>query len=144
MAKTMSLESKSLREYICRIPYDSDLLSSLKESTGKLQIRSGWFNLIGALRCAKLLYYLQDEKRFVENSFDGPLEISSAMGNIATFDEETIIHCHVVLADKKGACYGGHLAAGTRVFAVEAYIKELSPPVKRKFDPQTGLNLFDI
>jgi len=137
-------ESKGLREYVCRVPYDSDLLLSLKDLASKLQVRSGWINVFGALRKATLLYYLQEEKRFLKNTFDGPLEIASGIGNISTLNEDTIIHCHVVLAGKDGACHGGHLAEGSPVFAVEVHMSELSPPVIRKYDEQTGLNLFDI
>lgn len=129
---------------MCRIPFDSDLLLSLKDLVNKLQVRSGCINLIGALRNANLLYYIQDEKRFTKNAFEGPLEIASGIGNIATINDDTVIHCHLVLAGKNGACLGGHLAEGSRVFAAEVNIRELSPPLKRKYDPQTGLNLFDI
>jgi hypothetical protein len=138
------LESRQLREYVCRIPFDSDLLLSLKELAKKLQVRSGCINLIGALRNANLLYYIQEEKRFVGNAFEGPLEITSGIGNIASINDDIIIHCHLVLADRNGACFGGHLAEGSRVFAAEVNIRELSPPLTRKYDPQTGLNLFDI
>jgi len=142
--KLSILESKGLREHLCSIPYDADLLISLKDIVKKLKIRSGIMTVIGALRNATLYYYVQDEKRFHKNTFEGPLEIASGTGNIATLNDEIIVHCHLVLADKDGRCFGGHLAEGSRVFAGEVYIRELSPPMKRKFDAQTGLNLFDI
>ncbi|MBM5804758.1 MAG: DNA-binding protein [Candidatus Verstraetearchaeota archaeon] len=142
--KLSVLESKGLREYLCNIPYDADLLVSLKDVVKKLQIRSGIMMVIGALRNATLYYYLQDKKHFHKNMFEGPLEIASGTGNIAILDDEIIVHCHLVLADRDGRCFGGHLAEGSRVFAGEVYIRELSPPMKRRFDAKTGLNLFDI
>lgn len=139
-----ALESKCLREYVCAIPYDSDLLLALKDLIKRLQIRTGTFTIIGALRNATLYYYLQTEKRFNKNVFDRPMEIASGIGNIATMNDELIVHCHLVLADKNGICFGGHLAEGSKVFAAEVHIRELSPPIKRKFDQTTGLNLFAI
>jgi hypothetical protein len=139
-----AIGSKQLKEYICSVPYDSDLLTSLKDLVKKLGIKTGTINFIGALRGATLLYYIQDEKRFHKNVLEGPLEIVSGIGNIATLNEELVIHCHVVLANKDGSCFGGHLAEGSRVFAAEVHIREFSPPVKRGFDKVTGLNLLQI
>jgi predicted DNA-binding protein with PD1-like motif len=139
-----AVEANPLREFICSVPYDADLLLSLRDVVKKLGINSGTLNFIGALRGATLYYYIQDEKRFHKNVFEGPLEIVSGMGNIATLNDELVIHCHVVLADKKGTCYGGHLAEGSKVFAAEVHIRELSPQMKRNFDPVTGLNLLQL
>lgn len=138
------LEVKKQREFLCNIPYGSDLLLSLKELANKLKIKSGVFNFIGALKSACLLYYVQDEKKFEKNLFEGPLEIVSGMGNIATMNEDIIVHAHLVIADRKGNCYGGHLTEGSKVFACEVHIRELFPSVTRKYDPITGLNLMEI
>jgi predicted DNA-binding protein with PD1-like motif len=139
-----AVETKPMREFICSVPYDADLLLSLKDLAKRLGINTGTINFIGALRGATLYYYIQDEKRFHKNVFEEPLEIVSGVGNIATLNDELVIHCHVVLADKNGTCYGGHLAEGSKVFAAEIHIRELSPQVKRGFDPVTGLNLLQI
>jgi len=135
------LEVKGQREFLCNIPYDSDLLLSLKELANVLKIKSGIFTFIGALKTACLFYYVQNEKKFEKNVFDGPVEIVSGMGNIATFEGDIVVHAHLVIADRKGNCYGGHLTEGSKVFACEVYLRELSPAVSRKYDSLTGLNL---
>lgn len=135
------LEINGQREFLCNIPYNSDLLLSIKELAKKLQIKSAVFSLIGALKTASLYYYVQNEKKFEKNVFDAPFEIVSGMGNIAIKDEDIVVHAHLVIADRKGNCYGGHLTEGSKVFACEVYIRELSPTVSRKYDPITGLNL---
>lgn len=139
-----AVETRPLREFVCSVPYDADLLPSLKDLVKKLGINTGTISLIGALRNATLLYYVQNEKRFHKNVFDHPLEIVSGIGNIATLNGDLVIHCHLVLADKNGYCYGGHLAEGSKVFAAEANIRELSPQITRQFDPVTGLNLLKV
>ena len=145
MASLMSaIETSPKREFLCLIPYDADLLPSLKDLVKKLGVNTGVINFIGALRGATLLYYIQDEKRFHKTTLEGPLEIASGMGNIATLEGDHVVHCHVVLADKDGSCYGGHLAEGSRVFAAEVHIRELSPRLQRKYDDLTGLNLLQI
>ncbi|MEM3364899.1 MAG: DNA-binding protein [Candidatus Methanomethyliaceae archaeon] len=135
------LEVKGQREFLCNIPYDSDLLLSLKELAKTLKIETGIFTFIGALKTACLFYYAQNEKKFEKNVFEGPFEIVSGMGNIATLEGDIVVHAHLVIADRKGNCHGGHLTEGSKVFACEVYLRELSPPIIRKYDPLTGLNL---
>lgn len=138
------LEVKGQREFLCKLPYDSDLLLALKDLAKKLDVKTGVFMLLGALKTASLLYYVQNEKKYVKLTFNFPAEIVSGIGNIAVMNNDLIIHAHVVLADREGKCYGGHLTEGSKVFACEVYLRELAPVIFRKYDPVTGLNLFDI
>ncbi|MEM0011174.1 MAG: DNA-binding protein [Candidatus Bathyarchaeia archaeon] len=138
------LEMKGQREFLCKLPYDSDLLLALKDLARKLGVKTGIFMLLGALKNATLLYYIQSEKKYTKLTFDFPLEIVSGSGNIAVMNDDLIIHAHIVLADKEGKCYGGHLTEGSRVFSCEVYLRELSPTIQRKYDVTTGLNLYDI
>lgn len=138
------LEVKGQREFLCRLPYDSDLLPALKDLAKKIGVKTGVFVLLGALKNATLLYYIQNEKKYIKLTFNSPLEIVSGIGNISIMNDDLIIHAHVVLADKEGRCYGGHLTEGSKIFSCEVYLKELSPTIQRKYDGITGLNLFNI
>lgn len=131
-------------EYMFSIPHNSDLLSSLKGAAERLGIEAGVFTVIGALKKAVIHYYLQEKKEYHKILLEAPLEIASGIGNIAVKDGMTIVHCHVVLADKDGRCFGGHLGEGSTVFAGEAYIRALDPKIMRKYDDTTGLNLLAI
>ncbi len=137
-------EYRLVKEYLIKIPHDADLLLAIKEAAIRLGVNSGTINVIGALKKAALNYYLQDKKTYQTLHFDQPMEIASGIGNVAMKDGDTIVHVHLVLADKDGRAFGGHLAEGSRVFAGEVWLRALSPAMQRKFDPQTGLNLFDI
>ncbi|MEM2454434.1 MAG: DUF296 domain-containing protein [Candidatus Bathyarchaeia archaeon] len=138
------LEVKGQREFLCRLPYDSDLLLALKDLAKKIGVKTGVFTLLGALKNATLLYYVQNEKKYMKLTFDYPLEIVSGIGNIAVMNDDLIIHAHIVLADKEGRCYGGHLTEGSMVFSCEVHLKELTPTIQRKYNETTGLNLFSI
>ncbi|MCS7097535.1 MAG: DUF296 domain-containing protein [Candidatus Methanomethyliaceae archaeon] len=145
MADLMSyLEVEPKREFICKLPYDSDLLLALKDLAKKLNVKTAVFTLLGGLKNASLFYYIQSEKRYVKITFDFPVEIVSGIGNIAMLNEEIMVHAHLVLSDREGRCYGGHLTEGSKVFACEVHLKEISPVLNRKYDPITGLNLLDI
>jgi len=132
------------RRFVGRFKMKSDLLGALTEFCKNENIKLGVFSVIGALTGAKLGYYKQDEKKYVECvSLDKKLEIASCIGNVSLKETDIFIHAHVTLADHDGKCYGGHLMPGSCIFAAEYYIKELTgKELTRKHDPETGLSLW--
>ena len=139
------MQVKEDRIFIGRFNYKTDLLASIAELCEKENIRLGVFNVIGAITGAKLGYYKQAEKQYVDcvNLDNKKLEITSCMGNISLMDSKIFVHAHVTLSDHDGKCYGGHLMPGAAIFAAEYCIKELKgAELKRSRDPETGLNLW--
>jgi uncharacterized protein len=132
------------RTFIGRFEAEKDLLQEITGYCKKNKIQLGTFNIIGALKSAKLGYYDQTEKKYVFGvNLNKKLEICSCMGNISLKGEKIMVHAHVNLADLKGRCYGGHLLEGSRIFAAEFIIQELKGAVlTRKTDPATGLPLW--
>jgi len=54
-------------------------------------------------------------------------------------------HVHLVLGDKEGKTFGGHLDEGTTIFSAEMFLLEVKNIVlEREYDEVTGLNLFKI
>ncbi len=71
------------------------------------------------------------------------LEILSLNGNISLFDDQPMVHAHIMFSDLEGKAYGGHLMAGTNVFSCELHIQELSGDLKvRKVERATQLPLW--
>ena len=132
------------RVFIGRLKTKSDLLLSLTEFCKKENIRLGVFSVIGAATRAKLGYYNQDTKKYIESVIlNKKLEITACTGNISLKDSEIFVHAHITLADSEGRCRGGHLMPGCAIFAAEYYIKELTgKELSRKDDPETGLSLW--
>lgn len=139
------VEVKGGREFIERIEYGSDLLTSLENLAKERGVGAGILMAIGAVQRARFRYYDQKEKKYVTIQVDEPMEILSCIGNISTFKENVVIHCHIVLANRDGKVVGGHLDYGTVVFSCEVYLREFKDvELKRKYDQVTGLNLLDI
>ena len=138
------MQVKEGRLFIGRFKHKSDLLASLTELCEKEDIKLGVFKVVGALTSAKLGYYKQDEKKYIDCvNLDKKLEIASCIGNVSLMDSKVFVHAHVTLADHEGKCYGGHLMPGSNIFAAEYYIKELKgAKLERAFEPETGLNLW--
>ena len=132
------------REFIGRFKVNRDLLGELTKLSKEEGIKLGVFSVIGALTCAKLGYYDQQAKKYIECvNLDKKLEIASCIGNISLKDGEIFVHAHITLANHEGRTYGGHLMPGAMIFAAEYHIKELTgAKLERKYDPETGLMLW--
>ena len=136
-------EAKIGRVLVCRMDFESDLLSSLEKFAGELKIDAAFFMALGAVKKAAFAYYEQAAKRYVEEVVDEPMELLSCLGNIATLEGKVVVHAHAVFSDKSGRLRGGHLLKETTVFAGEVLIFELSGiELPRTYDSITGLNLY--
>lgn len=133
------------RAILCRLEHDSDLLGSIENVARVEGIPTGVFTVIGAVKKARIGYYDQQRKEYMEKEFDQPMEIACCTGNISHREEEVMAHAHITLADAQGQCLAGHLMPGTIVFAGELYLQELKGPVLRRVhDDVTGLMLWDL
>jgi hypothetical protein len=132
------------RTLIGRIKKDQDLLEALTQLCQQENIRLGSFTLLGSVTAARVGYYNQVTRKYIENIHsDARWEILSCLGNISLKDSESFIHAHIILSDDQGHCYGGHLMPGTKIFSAEYCIRELTGgEFLRKFDEETGLLLW--
>jgi len=138
-------EASPGRFFAVRLPYDGDLLESIRGFAVRVGVEAGVLWVIGAVKKASVSFYNQAEKTYSKHSFEEPLEILSCIGNIAKLKGETFAHAHIVLGDKNGRTYGGHLEKGTIVFSAEMFILELKGvTLNREYDETTGLNLFKL
>ncbi|PIS29808.1 DNA-binding protein [Candidatus Saganbacteria bacterium CG08_land_8_20_14_0_20_45_16] len=142
----MYLEPTPSRTFIGRLKHNNDLLEALTTFCKEQNIRLGTFNVIGAVKGAKLGYYNQERQKYdgcVE--LDKKLEIASCLGNISLKDNEIMVHAHIVLADFEGQAFGGHLMPGSKIFAAEFHIQEyIGAELHRGKDQETGLPLWKI
>ncbi len=135
---------KEGRRLIGRFESGDDLLEALNGLCRRENIRLGRFEIIGAVKKAKLGYYDQKEKKYTGCvEIDKKLEITACIGNISIKEGEIFCHAHITLADWEGKAYGGHLMPGMTVFAAEFFIQELTgAELIRSLDPKTGLPLW--
>ncbi len=138
-------ETKSCRTIVARLDYHADLLAEMTELCQRENIRLGRISGIGALTHAKLGFYHQENRQYQTLAIDHPVEILSLLGNVSIKDGLPFVHAHLVLGNERGQAFGGHLMAGTIVFAAEVQIEELAgPEFTRRHDDQTGLTLWQL
>ena len=128
-----------------RLLEHEDLVQAITKRAEQAGIRSGLFILIGSLEKAVVGYYR--DGKYTSVQLDGPLEIASCSGNLAVDEKgSTVIHPHIVVTNSEGEAYGGHLMNGSPVGATAelVIIEAIGVDLKRKLDPKTKLNLWNL
>ena len=138
-------EIKSGKRFMGKLRHGADLLKELTAVCRKQNIKLGRIEGLGAVQRACIAFYDQQAREYRPVTIDCPLEILKLIGNVSLKDGEPFVHAHVTLADGEGKAYGGHLAAGTAVFACEFILEALEGPAfERGYDEETGLQLWKI
>jgi len=139
--KSFELECK--RVLLGRLEKGDDVLEGLTEFCVQDGVQAGSIQALGLLQRGRLRFYDQATATHHETEFEQPMELASLVGNISSKDGEVFLHCHVVLADRQGRCFGGHLAPGNIAFVCEFTIMALEGVVpERTYDEATGLTLW--
>ncbi len=131
---------------VCRLRSGADLLGELQTLAQKEGISLGLISGIGALKSAAVGIFLPEESRYETREFVGELEICHLSGNISIKDKKPFVHAHLVISDRQGRAWGGHLLPGCRIFVAEAVILAFKGS-KRERLPQpelSGLSLWPL
>jgi len=133
------------RRVVARLPHGGDLLAEIAAVADEHGMARAELRAIGALSKARLAFYDQETKAYGEFDVDGAVELVGLLDNVSRRDGATAVHAHAhaTLADHDGACIGGHVAPGCRIFAGELILQELvGEPLERGYDEVTGLPLW--
>jgi predicted DNA-binding protein with PD1-like motif len=136
-------QGRIARTIVARLERGEDLYASLTKLVREGDIRNGCFQVMGALGRGKVGIFEGGEYEWV--SHEGPLEISSCVGNIAVKEGEPFVHCHAVLNDHRGTILGGHVGEGCIADpTAEVHVQVYEGEVTRRFDEESNLWLLDI
>ncbi len=149
-------EYKLNKIHMGRLQHQADLLEEINTTCKKNHIKTGLISLIGAVSTVKLGFYDQKKHKYTcfipglkeiginePNDTFAPFEIVSGLGNISLKEGEPFAHIHLIVSDKEGKTYGGHLMPGTNIFAAEIIIQSFDgPELHRGLDQTTGLPLW--
>lgn len=104
------------------------------------------FSGIGAVEDVEIGYYDLPNRRYVFRQERGPFEVANMDGNVTELDEEPLIHVHGTLArcDDSLACIGGHIRRAAVALTLEVCLWQITQPLLRELDDNTGLNLIAV
>ena len=128
--------------YVLSIANHQDIVPAITAFCKRTGITSGEIRGLGAVNKAVIRYYSPVTKRYEDHEFSEQMEIASLTGNISTKDGEIYLHIHAVFGRSDCSCIGGHLLDVTVSGACELFVENLNVKAGRKYDEETGLNLY--
>lgn len=105
-------------------------------------IRAGAVSGIGAIDRMTLRFLDPATKQYVDKTFEEQMEITALTGNISRKDDRPYLHLHVTCGRRDYTCVGGHLLTAVINGACELVVDRSDAPLGRRFDAETGLNLY--
>lgn len=131
--------------FVINIDNHCEIVAALESFCNEHDIRSGLIEGIGAVNTATLRFLNPLTKHYVDKTFDEQMECASLLGNISEKDGKVYLHLHACFGREDYSMIGGHLLCATVNGACEIAIRQLpNAKVGRRFDPETGLNLYDF
>ena len=130
--------------YLLSIDNHEEISAALAAFCSQKDIRCGEVGGIGAVNEATLRFLDPATKKYVDKTFSEQMEITNLTGNISSKDGQVYLHLHVTLGRRDYTCVGGHLLTARLNGACELFVRDLGGDIPRRFDPETGLNLYDL
>jgi len=138
----MQVKKLNSQKFVIRLSRGESIIQSLKTFCKKNKVFGGFFFGIGAVDQVELAHYDVEQKKYSAIKFKKPLEMTSLIGSIGA-EKELIIHAHANLTDTKMKTIGGHLVEG-KISGTAEILLFKTEKLTKKYDPETGLKLFDI
>ena len=134
-------------EKVHYIKFEKDelLLESLTQYAKDNNIKTAEISFIGAVQNVNVMYFNQSNKEYDKHKFEGGHEVLSGLGNVSILEGEPFVHVHMTVADKNGNAFGGHLDEGTKIWLIEAVIKQptfFGKGIERHFDDELCLSVW--
>jgi predicted DNA-binding protein with PD1-like motif len=131
--------------YLIRLERGEEALGSLRDFADRHRIGFAVVRAIGTFERITLGYYDAVKKTYQEKTFDEPLEVLNLTGNIAKGEDgERIVHAHVTLGRPDYTTLGGHVVEAAVGPTLEVIVETMPMTVRRRYDADTGLNLWDL
>ncbi len=127
---------------VARIDRGEEILDKLHELAEKEHIKLASVQALGATNDFTVGVFNTETKQYAANRFTGSFEIVSLVGTVNTMDRQFYAHLHMSAGNEKGEVFGGHLNRAVVSATCEMVLHLIDGTVDRRFDADTGLNLF--
>jgi len=130
--------------YIVSLSNHVEVAAALTEFCRAENILSGAVYGLGAISEATFRFLDPATKKYVDKTFREQMEITNLTGNISRKDGEVYLHLHITASRRDYTCIGGHMLSAVINGACELVVERFDVPVGRRFDGETGLNLYEF
>ena len=131
-------------KYVLSLDNHVEVSAALAAFCQELDIRCGAVYGIGAICEATFRFLDPATKQYVDKTFSEQMEITNLTGNISRKDGNVYLHLHITASRRDYTCIGGHLLTARVNGACELVVERFACEAGRRFDEETGLNLYDF
>ena len=131
--------------YVLSLDNHVSILEALTAFCAEKHITAGTVSGIGAISSATFRFLDPATKQYVDKTFDEQMEITNLTGNLSVKDDKPYLHLHATAGRRDYTCVGGHLLDARVNGACELVVDDYGMnDFGRRFDEETGLNLYDF
>jgi hypothetical protein len=131
--------------YLIKLNKGERLSEVIEQFASETKIEGAWVSGLGAALTATLGFYDLDKKEYHWQTFEGLYELVNLNGNLAFNEQGKMMpHFHAVLSDRQLQTIGGHLKDLVAGATVELFVHRAYQPLRRKADPEVGLQTLDL
>ena len=133
-----------ISRYAVSLDNHVSIVEALTDFCVKKRIKAGVVSGIGAISSATFRFLDPATKQYVDKTFDEQMEITNLTGNLSVKDGKPYLHLHATAGRRDYTCVGGHLLDARVNGACELMVHRFWQRFGRRFDEETGLNLYDF
>lgn len=127
-----------------RLEVGEEVVASLAEIAEREGVTVASVSGIGAADDIAVSVYDVKAKKYFDNTFREPMEITSLLGTVSEKDGAPYIHIHATAGRADGSVVGGHLKRAVISATCELVLHTVYGRVPRFYDERTGLNLMEL
>lgn len=131
-------------DIVARLEVGEEVIASLRDIAEKEGLTFASVSGIGAADDIAVSVYDVGAKRYFDNEYREPMEITSILGTVSEMDGEPYIHIHLTAGRADGTVIGGHLKRAVISATCELVLHTVYGRVPRFYDERTGLNLMEL
>lgn len=131
-------------DIVARLEVGEEVIASLRDIAEREGLTFASVSGIGAADDIAVSVYDVGAKRYFDNEYREPMEITSILGTVSEMDGEPYIHIHLTAGRADGTAVGGHLKRAVISATCELVLHTVYGRVPRFYDERTGLNLMEL
>lgn len=142
--KIRQLKGDGERSFAVVLDTGDEVIESLLAFAREHRVTGGRFTGLGAFSSVVLGFFDFDQKDYHRTELNEQVEVATLVGDFAVKDGEVKIHAHIVVSDRDGRAYGGHLMEGRVRPTLEVMVVDAPQSLRRVSDEATGLALLQL
>ena len=131
-------------KFIIRLARGEKINESIKKFAQLQHIVNASYSGIGSTEDPVLAHYLVNTKKYSEKNVTGVFEVASLTGNIAMFENQPLVHSHIVISDENMQALAGHLVESIVSATLEIVLIKFDTQITKSFDESIGLKLYNL